>query len=160
MERFGGLHRDAAAVVRVVRVQVTEGSENRPPSGLQRYFHSRHALDPHGCGCRTPQTPSTPSISFPMEVSLIGSVADRSEIPRAYRCARSAKWLYLSRANLVRLKTTTNWTAPLVLRQNCSSFWRSVRSAVLALSPCSRHRASTWKAWRSQSRRPSAALAD
>src|SRR5204862_1860450 len=48
---------------------------------------------------------STPSINLPVDVSSIGSVADRSEIPRDFRCARSAKWSYLSRANLVRLNT-------------------------------------------------------
>src|SRR4051812_42886494 len=40
---------------------------------------------------------STPSINFPVDVSSIGSVADRREIPRDFRCARSAKWSYLSR---------------------------------------------------------------
>src|SRR5712691_606891 len=46
---------------------------------------------------------STPSISLPVDVSSIGSVADRSEMPRDFRCARSAKWSYFSRANRVRL---------------------------------------------------------
>ena len=45
---------------------------------------------------------STPSISLPLDVSSIGSVADRSEIPRDWRCARSAKWSYFSRAKRVR----------------------------------------------------------
>jgi hypothetical protein len=34
-----------------------------------------------------------------VEVSSIGSVADRSEIPSDCRCERSAKWSCLSRAN-------------------------------------------------------------
>ena len=34
---------------------------------------------------------STPSISFPVDVSSIGSVADRKEMPRDFRCAGSAK---------------------------------------------------------------------
>jgi hypothetical protein len=46
---------------------------------------------------------STPSISLPVDVSSIGSVADRSEMPSEFRCARSAKWSYFSRANHVRL---------------------------------------------------------
>src|SRR3954468_3092854 len=57
---------------------------------------------------------STPSISLPVDVSSIGSVAERREIPSDFRCARSAKWSYLSRANRVRLKTTTNWTVSFV----------------------------------------------
>src|SRR3989449_2459349 len=57
---------------------------------------------------------STPSISLPVDVSSIGSVAERSEIPSDFRWARSAKWSYFSRAKRVRLKTTTNWTRPLV----------------------------------------------
>lgn len=35
---------------------------------------------------------STPSINLPVDVSLIGSVAERREIPSDLRCARSAKW--------------------------------------------------------------------
>jgi hypothetical protein len=42
----------------------------------------------------------TPSISFPVEVSSIGSVADRSVMPRDFRWARSAKWSYFSRASV------------------------------------------------------------
>jgi hypothetical protein len=38
----------------------------------------------------------TPSISFPVDVSSIGSVGDRSEMPSDFRCERSAKWSYLS----------------------------------------------------------------
>ena len=34
---------------------------------------------------------STPSINVPVDVSSIGSVADRSEMPRDFRCERSAK---------------------------------------------------------------------
>ena len=34
---------------------------------------------------------STPSISLPVDVSSIGSVADRSEIPSDLKCARRAK---------------------------------------------------------------------
>ena len=43
----------------------------------------------------------------------MGSVADRSEIPDDRSKERSAKWSYLSRANRVRLNTTTKWTRPL-----------------------------------------------
>src|SRR3989449_7853333 len=53
---------------------------------------------------------STPSINFPVDVSSIGSVAERREIPSDFRNARSAKWSYFSRANRVRLYTTTKWT--------------------------------------------------
>ena len=45
----------------------------------------------------------TPSIGLPVDVSSIGSVADRSEIPSDWRWARSAKWSYFSRAKRVRL---------------------------------------------------------
>lgn len=38
---------------------------------------------------------STPSISLPVEVSSIGSVAERREIPSDCRCDRSAKWVVL-----------------------------------------------------------------
>ena len=61
---------------------------------------------------------STPSISLPVDVSSIGSVADRSEMPSDCRCERSAKWSYLSRAKRVRLNTTTKWSLPLCVRQN------------------------------------------
>ena len=57
---------------------------------------------------------STPSISLPVDVSSIGSVADRSEMPSDFRCERSAKWSYLSRAKRVRLNTTTKCTLPLL----------------------------------------------
>jgi len=50
------------------------------------------------------------------------SVADRSEIPSDFRCARSAKSSYFSRANRVRLKTTTNCTLPLLMRQ----YWQEL----------------------------------
>jgi hypothetical protein len=33
----------------------------------------------------------TPSISFPVEVSSIGSVAERNEMPSDFKCARRAK---------------------------------------------------------------------
>ena len=68
---------------------------------------------------------STPSINLPVDVSSIGSVADRSEMPSDCSSERSAKWSYLSRANRVRLKTTTKWTRPLLVRQNVSSFCSS-----------------------------------
>ncbi len=42
------------------------------------------------------------SISLPVDVSSIGSGADRSEMPSDCKCERSAKWSYLSRANRVR----------------------------------------------------------
>src|SRR6266545_7774538 len=60
---------------------------------------------------------STPSINLPVDVSSIGSVAERSEMPSDCRCDRSAKWSYLSRAKRVRLNTTTKWTRPLFNRQ-------------------------------------------
>ena len=66
---------------------------------------------------------STPSINLPVDVSSIGSVADRSEMPSDFRCARSAKWSYFSRAIRVRLYTTTKWTLPLCVRQYFSSAW-------------------------------------
>jgi hypothetical protein len=62
----------------------------------------------------------TPSISFPVEVSSIGSVAERKEIPSDFRWARSAKWSYFSRANRVRLygvRMTTD-LVDLVVRQS------------------------------------------
>ena len=37
---------------------------------------------------------STPSINLPVDVSSIGSVADRKEMPSDFRCDRSAKWSY------------------------------------------------------------------
>ena len=37
----------------------------------------------------------TPSISFPVEVSSIDSVAERNEMPSDCRWERSAKWSYL-----------------------------------------------------------------
>src|SRR5687767_7559861 len=55
----------------------------------------------------------TPSINFPVDVSSMGSVAERSEIPSDCRRERSAKWSYLSRAKRVRLNTTTKCTRPL-----------------------------------------------
>lgn len=76
----------------------------------------------------------TPSINLPVDVSSIGSVAERSEMPSDFKCARSAKWSYFSRANRVRLYSTTKWTLPLCVRQYLSSFWSSVRSVVLALA--------------------------
>jgi hypothetical protein len=39
----------------------------------------------------------TPSINLPVEVSSIGSVAERSEIPSDCRCERKAKWSYVAR---------------------------------------------------------------
>src|SRR5882672_1161567 len=36
---------------------------------------------------------------------------------------RSAKWSYLSRAERVRLNTTTKWTRPLLRRQYVSRLW-------------------------------------
>ena len=47
-----------------------------------------------------------------MDVSSIGSVADRNEMPRDLRCERSAKWSYLSRAKRVKLNTTRKCTLP------------------------------------------------
>ncbi len=38
----------------------------------------------------------TPSISFPVDVSSIGSVAERREIPSDFRSARRAKWSYFA----------------------------------------------------------------
>jgi hypothetical protein len=93
---------------------------------------------------------STPSISLPVDVSSIGSVADRSEMPSDCSSERSAKWSYLSRAKRVRLNTTTKSTRPLLVRQNVSSFCSSVRSAVLALSPSSLNRARTSRPSRRQ----------
>jgi hypothetical protein len=73
-------------------------------------------------------------------VSSIGSVADRKEMPSDFRCDRSAKWSYFSRANRVRLKTTTKWTLPLCVRQYLRSRCSGGRSAVFALSPSSLNR--------------------
>ena len=64
----------------------------------------------------------TPSISLPVEVSSIGSVKERREIPSDCRCDRSAKWSYLSLANRVRL-STTKCARPLFSRQKVSRFW-------------------------------------
>jgi hypothetical protein len=52
---------------------------------------------------------STPSISLPVEVSSIGSVAERNEMPSDRSRERSAKWSYLSRAKRVRLNTTCSF---------------------------------------------------
>src|SRR5829696_9096928 len=57
----------------------------------------------------------TPSINLPVDVSSIGSVADRNEMPSDCRCERRAKWSYLSRAKRVKLNTTTKWTRPLFI---------------------------------------------
>src|SRR5262245_51728183 len=75
----------------------------------------------------------TPSISLPVEVSSIGSVAERREIPSDCRCDRSAKWSYLSLAKRVRLNTTTKCTRPLFSRQE--------REQVLELAAICRLRA-------------------
>jgi hypothetical protein len=60
--------------------------------------------------------------SLPVDVSSIGSVAERREMPSDCRCDRSAKWSYLSPAKRVRLNTTTKWTRPLINRQYVSRF--------------------------------------
>ncbi len=93
---------------------------------------------------------STPSINLPVDVSSIGSVAERSEMPSDFRSERNAKWSYLSRANRVRLNTTTKCTRPLFVRQNASSRCSSVRSAVFALSPSSLKRSRTSRPSRRQ----------
>src|SRR6058998_3576483 len=54
---------------------------------------------------------STPSISLPVDVSSIGSVTERREIPSDFNRARNAKWSYFSRANRVRLYTMTKYLA-------------------------------------------------
>ena len=48
---------------------------------------------------------STPSINLPVEVSSIGSVADRNEMPSDFRCDRSAK---LKRLRYIIVKTCCN----------------------------------------------------
>src|SRR6266542_326202 len=80
---------------------------------------------------------STPSINFPVDVSSIGSVTERREIPSDFNRARNANCSYFSCSNRVRLYTMTKWTLPLWVRQKFSSFCSSVRSAVFALSPSS-----------------------
>jgi hypothetical protein len=55
-------------------------------------------------------------------VTVIGSVAERREMPSDCRCERSAKWSYLSRAKRVRLKHDTKCTRPLFSRQYVSRF--------------------------------------
>lgn len=137
------------------------GASESPPAldpasgfGASRAVHSRSPAAP-GKSIVLGEAPPA------VDVSSIGSVADRNEMPRDFRCERNAKWSYLparcspsgegvSRAKRVRLKTTRKCTLPLLLRQYASNRWSSRRSAVFALSPSSLKRSRISKPSRRQ----------